>query len=81
MSFGFGDIARLATRLEPTKGNLVSTVGCFYDPMGFLSPVGIRFKVLFQQLCKENQDWDQLLSRNLLRKWNALASELQRSYF
>ena len=41
--FELHELAKLATRLEPTKRN--SMVGRFYDPMGVLSPV-VSFKVL-----------------------------------
>ena len=45
--FNLNDVARLAQNLEPTKRHMVSIVGKFYDPLGFLSPVIVRFKVLF----------------------------------
>ena len=51
------DIAHLVTDLEPTKRHVISLVGRFYDPMGFLSPVVIKFKMLFQVLCEGNYDW------------------------
>ena len=63
--------------LEPTKRHLVSVIGRFYDPMGFLSPIVIRFKVLFQELYREKQDWDQQLTGELLQKWNNLIQELR----
>ncbi len=56
--FDVDDVAALARKLEPTKRNIVSIVGRFYDPLGFLSPVVIRFKVLFQELCTSKLDWD-----------------------
>ena len=40
----------LAKELQPTK-KVVSVVGRFYDPLGFVSPVVIRFKIFFQELC------------------------------
>ena len=79
LCFKFEDIARLASELEPTKRHLVSIVGRFYDPMGFLSPVVIKFKMLFQALCEERQDWDQLLTGDLLQRWKTLVTELRSS--
>ena len=35
------DIAIAARELQPTKRNIVSLVGKFYDPLGFLAPVVI----------------------------------------
>jgi hypothetical protein len=74
----FADITRLAANLEPTKRNVVSLVGRFYVPLGFIAPVTIRFKILFQELCKSKVDWDQPLSGKLLDKWSSLIADLQR---
>ena len=61
-TFNVDDIACLAKELEPTKRHIVSIVGRFYDPLGFLSPVVVQFKMLFQQLCDSKLDWDQPLT-------------------
>ena len=73
---GFTEIAQMAVKLEPTKRNLVSTIGKFYDPLGYLAPVVISFKILFQKLCLEKREWDQPLSGDLLRQWSTLVSDL-----
>lgn len=77
LRFGFANIAYQARQLEPTKRNIVSIVGRFYDPLGFLSPIVIRFKILFQELCERGQDWDQPLAPDLLAKWKELIEELE----
>ena len=56
LHFGFSNIAHQARQMEPTKRNIVSIVGRFYDPLGFLSPIVIRFKILFQELCEKGQE-------------------------
>ena len=71
------EIAQLAGTLEPTKRNVVSTIGRFYDPLGFLSPLIIKFKVLFQKLCESKVDWDQTLTGELVQEWKTLITELQ----
>ena len=56
--FRLTDIARLAS--EPTKRNLIATVGKFYDPVGFLSPIVIKDQIqniLLQEICRQNIDW------------------------
>ena len=74
--FDVSHLATLALDLEPTKRNLVSLIGKFYDPLGFLSPVIIRFKVLFQKLCLCKCDWDEAIPEELLEEWNRLISDL-----
>ena len=34
---------------EPTKRNAVSLATRFFDPLGIISPITVRFKLLFQQ--------------------------------
>ena len=60
------------------KQNIVSIVGRFYNPLGFPSPIVIRFKILFQELCEKGQDWDQPLTPELLAKWKELIEKLGR---
>ena len=71
------DLAILAVDLHPTKRNLVSLIGKFYDPLGFLSPVIICFKVLFQKLCQSKRDWDEVIPEELIKEWKVLISDLK----
>ena len=71
------EIASVARELEPTKRNIVSLVGKFYDPLGFLAPAVIQFKMFFQELCEAKLEWDQPLSSMLLEKWHSLRSGLE----
>ena len=77
LRFGFANIAQNARQVEPTKRNIVSVVGRFYDPLGFLSPIVIRFKMLFQELCEEGLNWDEPLTPALNAKWTELIYELE----
>ena len=57
--------------------------------MGFLAPLIIKFKVLFQKLCESKVNWDQTLTGELVHEWKTLVNDLQenqpifipRSYF
>ena len=53
LHFRVTDIAKAAATTETTKRNVVSIIGKFCDPLGFLAPVIIRFKRLFQKLCEQ----------------------------
>lgn len=84
--FDVSDLAQLAYNLQPTKRNIVSLIGKFYDPLGFLVPVTIRFKIFFQKLCQTKMDWDSPLPDYLVKEWKELVSggvpiNMPRSYF
>ena len=72
LAFDVLTVATAAKDLVPTKRNIVSVVGRFYDPLGILSPIVIQFKILFQQLCESKIEWDQPLSGELLLKWKLM---------
>jgi hypothetical protein len=71
------EIAAGARSLEPTKRNVVSVVGKFYDPLGILAPVVVQFKMFFQELCEAKLEWDQPLPKDLLRRWQSLKTSLE----
>ena len=39
------------------------------DPIGFLSPIIIKFKMFFQELCKAKIGWDEPLEGELKKGW------------
>ena len=66
--------------LSPTKRNIVSLVGRFYDPLGYLTPVVVvQFKLFLRELCEAKIDWDQPISGELMDSWNSLRLNLQNS--
>jgi len=48
-----------------------------FDPLGFLSPIIIGAKLLFQQVCISKVEWDQSLEGETLSKWNQLLREFE----
>ena len=72
-------IAEAAVTVIPTKRRVVSLIGRFYDPLGVLAPVTIRFKVLVQELCKSQVNWDEPLKGETLKRWNTLITDLMNS--
>ena len=79
VQFCVTDIAEAAARIEPTKRNVVSTIGKLYDPLRFLAPVIIRFKGLFQKLCENKLQWDETLTGTIRNKWESLVEDLRNS--
>ena len=76
LTFDLSELSSIAMDLQPTKRNVVSLIGRFYDPLGYLSPITIRFKTLFQKLCQARVDWDGDLPEALLREWRSLIADL-----
>ena len=74
--FDLSDLSAAAHDLQATKRNVVSLIGRFYDPLGFIAPITIKFKILFQKLCQSKLDWDHDLSGDLLREWRLLLTDL-----
>ena len=66
-----------ATSILPTKRTVISLIGRVYDPLGFLSPITVRLKMLMQELCRDKMGWDQPLAGETLRKWKRLVEELR----
>ena len=87
--FNTSSITQLPFDLSPTKRNLVSLIGKFYDPLGLFSSVIIRFTILFQKLCQCESDGDEVIPAELDGEWKLLVSDLKmasplslpRSYF
>ncbi|XP_043285556.1 uncharacterized protein [Venturia canescens] len=59
-----------------TKRIILSEIAQLYDPLGFLSPVTIRAKVLLQRLWLEKLNWDDLVSTEVRNSWVAFRQEL-----
>ena len=77
--FDVSDIYRLMKDTKPTKRNAVSLATRFFDPLGVISPITVRFKLLFQRLCESKTSWDEPLTGALLAEWESLSSDLEQS--
>ena len=77
--FDISGISQLANKCEPTKRTVTSIIGRFYDPLGFLSPLTISYKVFLQALCNDKVAWDCPLPAELSQQWNKLVSQLRGS--
>ncbi|XP_055922514.1 uncharacterized protein LOC129953385 [Eupeodes corollae] len=59
-----------------TKRSILSLSSSLFDPMGLLSPIIIRAKILLQQLWIEKFDWDENISPNLETEWRQFMTDL-----
>ena len=79
LGYTFDAITRAAEIAEPTKRGIVSVMGRFYDPIGFLAPIIIKFKVYMQALSEAKIGWDEVLPEPLMLRWQTIVSELRRA--
>ena len=49
----------------PTKRNILRVIAGIYDPIGFIQPLVVKFKILFQEICLSNVSWDDGIPDNL----------------
>ena len=68
--------SKKATNAAPTKRIMLSLLACLYDPLGYYSPVTVSMKILFQQVCRDNLNWDDELSGEAKTKWDNWVDDL-----
>ena len=61
-----------------TKRDVLQQSSKIFDPMGILSPVTVRAKLLMQTLWKAKFEWDQPLSKEIVEKWNDIIRDLRK---
>ena len=74
--FSFSELYNYASSLPPTKRSLLKVTAKIYDPTGFLSPLTVEMKILFQELCIKKTNWDIELKGESLRKWKLFLQDL-----
>ena len=64
--FCFSELLEYARGLPFNKRSILKVSAKIFDPLGLLSPLVIKLKVLFQTLCTESVDWDEPLKGKAL---------------
>lgn len=60
-----------------TKRQLLSDISKIFDPIGWLSPLTIRAKILFQTTWTAQLTWDEELPANISLEWKRLRDDLR----
>jgi hypothetical protein len=60
---------------EITKRDVLKTLASVFDPLGLLSPVLLRGKVLLQSLWMKRLDWDDQLENEDREKWSVIVAD------
>ena len=75
--YDFNHLSEAILATEPTKRQIVSVTGRFYDPLGIIQPVIVAFKIFIQELCRVGITWDEPLQGDLLVRWQLLVESLR----
>ena len=75
--FDFKDVIAFVKTLPPTKRSVLRVSTKVFDPLGLLSPFTVGTKILFQTLCKDKVNWDDVLEGTLRQRWNCLVKEFE----
>lgn len=59
-----------------TKRQILSDISTIFDPLGLLSPITIKAKILFQQIWKYKTEWDDGVPDIIEKEWRTLKTEL-----
>ena len=60
-----------------TRRGVLSTVAAVFDPLGLISPIIMKAKILLQKLCKMKFDWDQQLGECELNEWHEWKRQME----
>ena len=70
-------IIKSSQNLPVTKRTVLKLTAQVYDPLGWISPVLIEMKLLFQKICQTKGDWDEELSLDLKQRYEKWITELK----
>lgn len=65
------------TKDSYTKRSIMSTICKLFDPLGLVSPVVAKAKMLMKEIWRTECDWDDTVSTELDVKWRKYLSELK----
>ena len=56
--------------IPETKRGILNMVSLIFDPMGLISPIIVKAKLLIQEIWRRSLGWDEKLPRDLTDQWN-----------
>ncbi|XP_049886484.1 uncharacterized protein LOC126380961 [Pectinophora gossypiella] len=75
--FTFLSVIQTRDEMRPTtKRTLLSSISKIFDPLGWLSPITIKGKLLFQKVWAINLAWDDVLPEEVQQEWNTLQEDI-----
>ncbi|XP_063370775.1 uncharacterized protein LOC134659099 [Cydia amplana] len=65
------------TSITMTKRELLSSIAKVFDPLGWLSPVTTKLKLLFQNVISNDIGWNDQVPHNIKKEWYTISQDLQ----
>ena len=78
LSVDLTHIVKSSEDLPVTKRTVLKVTARVYDPLGWISPILIDMKLLFQKICQTKGDWDAELSPDIRECYDQWMTELQK---
>ncbi|XP_033745623.1 uncharacterized protein LOC117331137 [Pecten maximus] len=73
----FGTTPKLDTPSHSlTKREILSDSSKIFDPLGLLSPITVRCKILMQNLWSQKLDWDEKVAEDIKLCWSEICNDL-----
>ena len=64
--------------LPPTRRNLLSILSSVYDPLGLVSPVILKARIILQHVTKQNLPWDTEITGSQMTLWQNWLDDLEK---
>ena len=74
----FEDKINEALDKKVTKRSILETVAGFFDPLGWVQPLIIQLKIIFQKACTLKLKWDEELPKELASQWSFALNEIKK---
>ena len=78
ITFSFKNLVALICPC-PTKRQLLSFIASIYDPLGLINPFVFRLKVLFQMVCREKLDCNDILNEECLKERRLISNDVKKA--
>ena len=71
-------IVEKALSSTPTKRHVLAVICSIYDPLGFLQPIIVSLKIIFQEVWGEKISWDGIIGDNLKTRFHDVIESIKR---
>lgn len=77
LKIDLSQIIKSSQNLRVIKRTVLKLIAQVYDPLGWISPVLLEMKLLFQKICQTKEDWDEELSLELKERHEKWITEVK----